>query len=166
MEEDMDDTSKNVIMECAASYNFGRGALKAGKVRLTRDCLRIIKTSQVFSVIGMLVGVFVVVIAVGLVAGFESGSYVGAAVRGSLSGLVGGAIGAFIGMPFDKKRKVEKTVFSVYLGDIVSVDEDRLGMRKTLEVHSKNGEVCAIVTSKREELKSALSRGGRYPGIS
>jgi hypothetical protein len=51
------------------------------------------------------------------------------------------------------------------MNDIVSVDEDRFGMRKTLKVRSKNGEVCALVTSKREELKSALSRGGRYPGI-
>jgi hypothetical protein len=164
MEGDMDDTSKNVIMECAASYNLGRGALKAGRVRLTQDCLRVMKTSQMFSVIGMLAGVFVVVLAAGLVTGFDYGSYVEAAVKGSLLGLIGGAIGTFIGMPFDKKRKVEKIVFSVDLDDIVSVGEESFGLRKTLEVHSKNGDVCALVTSKREELKSALLKEGRYRG--
>jgi uncharacterized membrane protein len=157
MEGDMDDISREVVMECTASYKLGRGALKAGKVRLTRDRFSVMKTSQLFSIIGMLAGVLAAILALGFVLGFESGSYVSAALRGCLSGLIGGSIGTLIGQYFDKKRKTEETIFSVALGDIVSVNDGRAGLRTTLEVRAGNGELCILLLSRREALKSALS---------
>ena len=65
-------------------------------------------------------------------------------------GLIGGAIGGAIAGALSKKSE---KLNAVLLTDIVSIDETIVGLMKNkieLAVHTKDGDVCSFVLSKKE----------------
>ena len=151
-----DNVTENAIMKSVVQYCVGGGRPgKTGKACLTAESFCIRKVSQTIQTVCMIVGVALALVVVNAAFGLTGGSYMGAALKGCLTGMAGAIIGIFAAKLFP--QKAGEVDINIARNDIVNVSDKSIGVRRALEIHSKNGIACVIIgLAKQEEWKSAL----------